>query len=337
MKSRRFDNYERVAFDTDLWTLEPLTVEQNPNYVKWIRSSVVCHMDRCSWALRTFTERDRHRLIENMRKVFPALGKAQDGYHPDYLRKPRLCLFRRQTRISNKNIQVFIDWGRDYKRSPSRDVDGEISLYWMDKTNYSGYQQVLREMEHVVTVTQPRSWLCFAEIDLDTLDKILAQYMHNRVLLKSGRSNQLFHYSNAERRIKGGISLQADNWYQNAETSDIQVHSHLITNYPVDKGTGRPLYRLEIRLREKRIERLGACSIQTVISNQAKIVQDNLYWKDVKKDRIRSVATNDAELRALENLPVIYWVWLCVQRGITNRLSRRDYCIETKALPFKIV
>lgn len=333
VKSRRFDKYEamRQGFD-QLMDIEPVTIQQDHEYPEWIRNSAVCHIDGAGWSLRELSNSDRERLITNIRKAFPDMKRGGSGKPKEYDGKPKTMLFAMRRRIENDKILIFIHWERDWKRGRDRDIEAELLLFWKDKHNYTGYRAVLEAIENIVTITQPKSWLSYVEIALDTMVDILAQYVHRTTLLKKVRAREYFHHSGGYMKVKAGISASADNWYQGAETSQIQLHSHMMTNQVPDPVTHRHIYRLELRLREKKIETYGPNSIKTIVDNMKMIFGDNVLWR--KPDH-RKFKDGDAEL--LKEAPVAYWIQQCLQRGVKHRDARRNYCVQAEPIPYMIV
>lgn len=339
MKSKRFDKYVAMQEGMEsLIELKPMRITQRSDYIDWIRTSVVGHLDGLCWRLLKFSDKDRRNLAKNIRVVFPDMGKGGSYEPEEYEKKPKIQWFMQRRKLENKYIQIFIDWKRDWKRSPDSPIEGEVRLFWKDKFNYSGYHAVAEMMEQVITVTQVQSWLGYAEIALDTLVPAFAEYIHGKTLLRKVRQEQYFHWSNDAHLQLAGIDPSADGWYQGAEFAGRQLHGHMITNQPVDKKTGRHLYRLELRLREIRkstpIGDYGPNSVKTVIEHQERIIRDNIMWREPNPDKM-----SQEDVTRFTGKPVVYWVYSLIQRTGTNKVphrdARRSYVREAKALPVK--
>lgn len=325
IKRDRFtDNIPMQESMEPLIEIIPVVIEQDNQYIEWIRNSVVAHLDSLGWSFETFAREDKKRLVDNLRKLFPDLGRGGTGTPSDYKKGCRTAFFANQSRYHNDKIEIFIRWDRDMRKSPAHRAKAEVRLNWLDKFNYSGYRTVAYAVEECLMITKLNGcWLSYAEIALDTLVGLLAEYMHQRVLLTDVRENQYFHHSWKMEDVIPGIDSDADNWYQGNREKPRHLYSHMMTNYPMDRMMNRHIYRLELRFREIRqgnpFFRYGGNSVKYLWEHKDKILEEQLMWREPNPERM-----SDWEKREFANKAVIEWVIYLMGRLGDKRVKHRD-------------
>ncbi len=287
------------------------------------------------WEIKRFTKEDRQKFIEIYRDILLSGCKPHDGAHPDY--RWKFGIFERQTLIRTETFGLCINWKRNYRRQPRKNVGAEIVANWNKKDDYTSYHEHLRKVEEILTVLDLQWCLSYAELAQDTVSPDVGAYVFKHTVLKNGNSHQLMWWDDVAKDMKAGTNRRSNNHYQNNRDSVKQLCCHIKTQPDdyFDEELQSYIRRAELRIKKSIIQRYGKCAVAIVIQNQEMMWNDQVIWRQINRKLLRKMRMSFEKRKELEEGFVIHAINQLVQRGISNSEVRQRWVLPIERIECK--
>ena len=189
---------------------------------------------------------------------------------------------------------------------------------------HHGYIRAIGDILHTYGIEYAISK---AEIALDTLSESSANAFNTAVSLKWGRPDKLFNFEKGRKRT-GGSSNGCDE-YMSCRKSARQTHSYKkVYKYagcgPVRKET---LYRWELKLRRKYLQRKGINTIEDLQRDAKDIVNELLSFKSLDRRKLNREIRRAKDWR-LAGKSVPEQIRMMMRNGLTRYQINKYYNSE---------